>query len=155
MTTETPIQTGNNGGRKVDPRKIGNMIELKGQTPLAKEFIIPGDTFEEALANTTIDNPNFLNNIVQLKAQMDMFNKIDPKTGKGIFDSRIQALVNLLNGQNSLKGYGRSISAMVGTGIYVPTGAGVPLSKEDKKSFTDAQRLKYGKRDKEEEEKGE
>jgi hypothetical protein len=140
---QAPVEVKPNGHPPaIDPTKYGGVVKPRGQTQLAQEYIIPGKNFEEALARTTIRDPNFLNNIVQLKAQMDMFNK------EGLFNDRIKALVNLLNGQNALNGINRSLSAMVGTGIYFAEGAGIKMSKEDKERLQETQRIKYGaKRD--------
>jgi hypothetical protein len=143
MTNPSPVEV---KGKQVDPKQYAGVVKTRGQTQLAQEYIIPGKSFEEALARTTIRDPNFLNNIVQLHSQMMMFNK------NGLFDDRIKALINLLNGQNSLQGFNRSLSAMVGTGIYYPEGAGIKMSKEDRKNFNEAQKMKYGKGDKEDKE---
>jgi hypothetical protein len=136
MANTPPVENTNG---KIDPKQYAGVVKTRGQTQLAQEYIIPGKNFADAAARTTIRDPNFATDVVLLKGQMEIFN------GTGLFNSRIDDIVNLLNIQNSLNGFNRSLSAMVGTGIYYPEGAGIKMSKEDKKNYMDTQKMKYGK----------
>ncbi|MDD5338164.1 MAG: hypothetical protein PHG35_01965 [Dehalococcoidales bacterium] len=135
------MTTGQNDEIKVSPnghkQEPFGVRKLPGQKNLAQEYITPGKDFQDALARTTIQDPNFLNNVVQLYGQMMEFNE------NHLFDDAINELTLLLIGKNALGGYNRSLSAMVGTGIYYPEGAGIKMSKEDKKNYMEAQRLKF------------
>jgi hypothetical protein len=146
MVIENPNgETQSNSHKVIDPSQYGGVVKVRGQSQLAEQYIMPAKNFKDALARTTIRDPNFLNNIVQLHGQMMEFNK------EGLFNDAIEELVNLLIGQNALQGYNRSLSAMVGTGIYYPEGAGIKMSKEDKANYMEAQRLKHGQKNKDKE----
>jgi hypothetical protein len=149
MPEESKVEVSNNGQKPIEElRKLskgaGNtgVVKLRAQTQLAQEFITPGKAFDEALARTTIRDEGQLYSICLLHQWMEAFNE------RHLFDTRIQALCHLLTGFNAIGGINRSIAAMVGTGIYLPDGAGVKLSKQDREALTELQRMRYAGKDK-------
>lgn len=149
MAEQSKVEVSPNGQKSAEElRKLakgaGNtgVVKLRAQTQLAQEFISPGKAFDEALARTTIRDEGQLYSICLLHQWMETLN------WNGIFDKEIQALCHLLTGFNAVGGINRSISAMVGTGIYLPEGAGVKLSKQDREALTELQRMRYAGKDK-------
>ena len=112
------------------------VVKLRGQTQLPMEYMIPGKTFEDALARTTLPDRNQLNAIIQLYDWMESFDENER------FRNAKQSVVDLLVGYNALNGFNRSLAAMTHTGIYLPEGAGIKMSKEDRKAFTESQRMR-------------
>lgn len=142
---------GRGNGHKTQPSDFTGVVKIpKDQGQLPKEFITPGHTFEEALAKTTIRDPNQLYNIVLLYDQLNEFDEVTEEYPKGIMYNEKQALVNLLIGFNAINGFNKSLAAMTGTGIYLPEGAGIKMSKEDRKALTELQRMKMSQKGKEE-----
>lgn len=109
---------------------IDGVIKIEGQSQLPQEFITIGRSFEEALGRCTIRDEEQKNAIIIYKAQLEMFEMLD----------EIQDLTNWLNASSAVGGYNRSLSAMTYTGIYVPEGAGIKLSKDNQKALSEVQK---------------
>lgn len=112
---------------------------------LAQEFLKPGNSFDDALARTVIRDEGQLYSITTLYQWMESFND------RGLFSTRKKALIHLLIGFNAVNGFNRSLAAMVGTGIYLPEGAGIKLSKDERKALTELQKARKGIKDEGEE----
>lgn len=123
---------------------IDGVIPIVGTTRLPQEFITAGKNFVEALGRTTFRDPNQAVSVTLYYAQMSLWNK------EGKFNREIQDLTNFLNAQNAIGGYNKSLAAMCETGIYLPEGAGIKLSKDDRQALTELQKMKYHKRNEEE-----
>lgn len=109
---------------------VEGVIKIAQPGQLAQEFITASKSFDEALARTTIRDEQQRNDIICYKAQLDLFEMTE----------EINQLTSWLTGAASIGGYNRSIAAMVGTGIYVPEGAGIKLSKENQKALMELQK---------------
>jgi len=131
MGTERSNHPKHNG----DTRQHGSVegiIEIEGQSNLAKEFITIGQSFEEALGRCVLRDDEQKNAIVIYKAQLEMF---------GMWDE-IDDLTNFLNASAAVGGFNRSLAAMTETGIYVADGAGIKLGKESQKALMELQKYK-------------
>ena len=145
MTTgyQPDVQDKGNG-KKVSRGGIEGVVKIVGSSPLAKEFIEVGKSFEEALGRCVIIDQNQQNLIILYKAQLDMFELWD----------EVRDLTNWLNASIAVGGFNRSLAAMVATNIYVPEGAGIKLSKESVKvleNFTKLRAQRNESKEKEEE----
>jgi hypothetical protein len=125
MTTETKVQ------RKM-PRQSGieGVIHIAQPGQLANEFITSSKSFDEALAKCPIRDEQLRNAIICYKAQLDMFE----------MTIEIGQLTSWLTGSSAVGGFNRSIAAMVGTGVYIPEGAGIKLTKESEKALMELQK---------------
>ena len=129
MLTETSTEP--EGQKKRLPKRdIAGVIHIAQPGQLAQEFITAGKSFEEALGRCTIRDDEQKNAIIIYKAQLTMFLMVD----------EITDLTNLLNAASAVGGFNKSLAAMVGTGIYVPEGAGIKLSKENQKALIELQK---------------
>jgi len=109
---------------------IDGVVKIVGQSQLPQEFITVGKSFEEALGRCTLRDDRQKNAIIIYKAQLEMFKMSD----------QIQDLANWLNASSAVGGINKSLAAMTYTGIYVPEGAGIKLSKQGSKEYMEAQR---------------
>ena len=109
---------------------VSSVVKFVGQTQLPQEFITIGKSFEEALGRCTIRDDEQKNAIIIYKAQLEMFEMWN----------EIQDLTNFLNASSAVGGYNKSLAAMTHTGIYVPEGAGIKLSKQNQKALADIQK---------------
>jgi PHD/YefM family antitoxin component YafN of YafNO toxin-antitoxin module len=121
----------NDGHRKMPPPgDVAGVIHIAQPGQLAQEFITVGKSFEEALGRCVIRDDDQKNAIIIYKAQLEMFSMIE----------EIKDLTNWLNAASAVGGFNRSLSAMVGTNIFVAEGAGIKLSKENQKALMELQR---------------
>ena len=111
---------------------IPGVVQFAGQNQLPQEFITIGKNFEEALGRCVLRDDIQKNAVVIYKAQLGMFNMF----------LEIGDLTNWLNASAAVGGYNRSLAAMTHTGIYVPEGAGIKMSKETQKTLLEMQRLR-------------
>ena len=109
---------------------IDGVVKIVGQSQLPQEFITIGKSFEEALGRCTLRDDRQKNAIIIYKAQLEMFSMF----------KEIGDLTNWLNASSAVGGYNKSLAAMTYTGIYVPEGAGIHLSKQGSKEYLEAQR---------------
>lgn len=116
-------------GNKNAQRSVTGVVKIAGQSQLPQEFITIGTSFEEALGRCTLRDDRQKNAIILYKAQLDMFGMIDA----------VQDLTNWLNASSAVGGFNKSLAAMTYTGIYVPEGAGIKLSKQGSKEYMEAQ----------------
>ncbi len=123
MTAEKAKGNGHHGD-------VNSVVKIVGQTQLPQEFITIGKTFEDALGRCTLRDDKQKSAVITYKAQLEMF---------GLFE-RIQDLTNWLNASSAVGGYNKSLAAMTYTGIYVPEGAGIKLSKQGSKEYIEAQK---------------
>jgi len=123
METKAKVKTEGHGSRE-------GVVKIVGQSQLPQEFITIGENFEEALGRCTLRDDRQKNAVIIYKAQLEMFKMYD----------EIQDLTNWLNASSAVGGYNKSLAAMTYTGIYVPEGAGIKLSKQGSKEFMEAQR---------------
>ena len=129
MTTDTSVK--NDGHRKMPPKgDVAGVIHIAQPGQLAQEFITVGKSFEEALGRCVIRDDEQKNAIIIYKAQLGMFDMVE----------EVQDLTNLLNAASAVGGFNRSLSAMVGTQIFVAEGAGIKLSKENQKALMELQK---------------
>ena len=129
MTTDTSVK--NDGHRKMPPKgDIAGVIHIAQPGQLAQEFITVGKSFEEALGRCVIRDDEQKNAIIIYKAQLEMFDMI----------TEIADLTSWLNAASAVGGFNRSLSAMVGTNIFVAEGAGIKLSKENQKALMEMQK---------------
>jgi len=127
MTT----QTQNNGQRKMPPQgDVAGVIKIVQQGQLPQEFITTGNTFRAALGKCTIRDTEQRNAIIAYKAQLELFG----------MEQEIDDLTDWLNASSAEGGFNKSLAAMVGTGIYVPEGAGIKISKENQKALLELQK---------------
>ena len=130
MTTELS-SVKNDGHRKMPPRgDVAGVIHIAQPGQLAQEFITVGKSFEEALGRCVVRDDDQRNAIIIYKAQLEMFSMIE----------EIKDLTNWLNAASAVGGFNRSLSAMVGTNIFVAEGAGIKLSKDNQKALMELQR---------------
>jgi len=128
---ETETSTKNDGHRKMPSKgDIAGVIHIAQPGQLAQEFITVGKSFEEALGRCVIRDDEQKNAIIIYKAQLEMFDMIE----------EVKDLTNWLNAASAVGGYNRSLSAMVGTNIFVAEGAGIKLSKENQKALMEMQK---------------
>ncbi len=111
---------------------IEGVIKIEGQGQLPQEFITIGKGFGEALGRCVLRDDNQRNAVILYKAQLEMF-------GLG---EEIDDLINWLNASAAVGGFNRSLAAMTYTGIYVPEGAGIKLSKENQKAIMELQKVR-------------
>ena len=111
---------------------VSSVVKFVGQTQLPQEFITIGKSFEEALGRCTIRDDEQKNAIIIYKAQLEMFEMWE----------EIQDLTNLLNAASAVGGFNKSLAAMTHTGIYVPEGAGIKLSKDNQKALMELQKMR-------------
>lgn len=104
---------------------IAGVVKIVGQTQLPQEFITIGKDFEEALGRCTLRDDVQKNAVIIYKAQLELFEMWD----------EIQDLTNWLNASSAVGGFNKSLAVMAHTGIFVPEGAGIKLSKETQKAF--------------------
>jgi len=129
MTTESKVS--NDGAkRRLSKGDPAGVIKIAQPGQLAQEFITVGKSFEEALGRCVIRDDEQKNAIIIYKAQLEMFDMIN----------EVKDLTNLLNAASAVGGFNRSLSAMVGTQIFVPEGAGIKLSKENQKALMELQK---------------
>lgn len=129
MATET--STKGDSKRKALPKSnIAGVIHIAQPGQIAQEFITAGKSFEEALGRCTIRDDEQKNAIIIYKAQLSLF----------LMTDEIMDLTNLLNAASAVGGFNKSLAAMVATGIYVPEGAGIKLSKENQKALMELQK---------------
>jgi hypothetical protein len=140
MVIGNPIRNNGHGD------KIRQVVRHGTGSSLAQRFIEPPKTYEEAAVSTRISDPNFANNITQLKTQMDMFN--NEKTGY-LFNSRIDSLRNLLAIRRSLNGIGLSLASMTDVDIYFPAGAGIDSKGKSAKDEIKDMQKNYSRHDNE------
>jgi len=126
---EADLKDRRNGGDRGD---VGNVVKITGLSNLPQEFITAGKTFQETLGRCTIIDERQRSAIILYKAQLDMFT----------LTLAIEDLTNWLNASSAVGGYNKSLAAMTHTGIYVPEGAGIRLSKQGSKEYMEAQRRK-------------
>ncbi len=109
---------------------VAGVVRIVGQTQLPQEFITIGKNFEEALGRCVLRDDEQKNAVIIYKAQLEMFEMWD----------EIQDLTNFLNASAAVGGFNRSLAAMAHTGIYVPEGAGIKVSKENQKALMEMQK---------------
>ena len=127
MTTDNKT----NGKRRMPKSgSVDGVVKIAQPGQLAQEFITASKSFDEALAKTTIRDEQLRNDIIVYKAQLELFEMTD----------EINQLTSWLTGSAAIGGFNRSIAAMVGTGIYVPEGAGIKLSKDNQKALMELQK---------------
>lgn len=137
-------QTYNKDGQKKMPQKgsVEGVLHVVQPGQLAKEFITTGESFNEALGRCTIRDDEQKNAVIIYKAQLALFGMLE----------EIEDLTNWLNAGSAVGGFNRSLAAMVATGIYVPEGAGIKISKENQKALMELQKQRAtGKYNNEEE----
>jgi len=115
-----------------DKGSAEGIIKLESTSQLPQEFIKVGKDFEEALGRCVLRDDNQKTDIILYKAQLDLFNMTD----------EVKNLTAWLNASPAVGGFNRSLAAMTYTGIYVPEGAGVKMSKESHKLIMEAQQAK-------------
>lgn len=113
-----------------ESRGYEGVVKIASQGQLPQEFITIGKSFEEALGRCTLRDDRQKNAIIIYKAQLEMFGMM----------KEIQDLTNWLNASSAVGGYNKSLAAMTYTGIYIPEGAGIKLSKQGSKEYLEAQR---------------
>lgn len=109
---------------------VAGVVRIVGHAQLPQEFITIGKNFEEALGRCVLRDDEQKNAIIIYKAQLEMFGLLN----------EIQDLTNWLNASAAVGGYNRSLAAMSHTGIYVPEGAGIKISKENQKALMEMQK---------------
>lgn len=119
-------------GGNGDRGQVTGVVKLRGQSQLPQEFITSGKTFIDALGKTVFRDPNQATSVILYYAQLKLFN----------MDSEIEDLTNFLNAQNAIGGINKSLAAMTHTGIYLPEGAGIKMSKDDRKQLSELQKMK-------------
>ena len=124
-----------NRGKKTEQGRdhkgsVAGVVRIVGQTQLPQEFITIGKEFEEALGRCVLRDDDQRNAIIIYKAQLEMFSML----------IEIQDLTNWLNASAAVGGFNRSLAAMTYTGIYVPEGAGIKVSKENQKALMEMQK---------------
>ncbi len=119
------------------------VIKIEGQGQLPKEFITIGRDFDDALGRCVLRDDNQRNAVILYKAQLELFEMWE----------EIKDLTSWLNSSVAVGGFNRSLAAMTYTGIYVPEGAGIKLSKENQKALMELQKQRaMGRQGKPEEE---
>lgn len=122
-------------GQKVDRSRFnGGVVKIVGQTQLPQEFITIGRSFEDALGRCTLRDDQQRNDVIIYKAQLEMFNKHNE------LEKEIEDLTSFLNASAAVGGFNRSLAAMTHTGIYVPEGAGIKVSKENQRALMEMQK---------------
>ncbi len=120
-------RTGGNGHQE---GSYEGVIKIEGTGQLPKEFLTVGRDFEDALGRAVIRDDNQRNAIILYKAQLELFDMWE----------EIKDLTSWLNASAAVGGFNRSLAAMTYTGIYVPEGAGIKLSKENQKALMELQK---------------
>lgn len=100
--------------------------DILNQTQLPMEYILPGKTFDEALAKTTTRDWNQIIAIIQLYHWMDDFDE------NGIFKEPKQSVINLLIALNTKDGINLNLASMTYSRIYLPQGGGIKMGKQEK-----------------------
>jgi hypothetical protein len=121
---ETINKNSNNGHRDVL-----NILKLEGSNQLPQEFITVGKTFEEALGRCTIVDQKQRSGIITYKDHLSMFKSTELH--------RIPSLTSFLNASSAVGGINKSLAVMAYDGIYVPEGAGIHLSKQGSKEYSE------------------
>lgn len=116
----------------VDKNRVAGVVKIVGQTQLPQEFITIGKSFDEALGRCVLRDDVQRNAVILYKAQLEMFGMC----------REIEDLTNWLNASAAVGGFNRSLAAMTHTGIYIPEGAGIKLSKENQKALMEMQKLR-------------
>lgn len=125
---------------------VEGVLHIAQPGQLANEFITAEKSFDAQLAKSCIADEQLKNDIITYYAQLRMFEMTE----------EINQLTSWLIGSSAVGGFNRSIAAMVGTGIYVPEGAGIKLSKDNQKALMELQKERavsarhqeeYGNRD--------
>jgi len=133
---ETGVQgktfKGKGNGHKPQDGSFEGVIRIEGQGQLPQEFIKIGRDFEEALGRCVLRDDNQRNAVVLYKAQLEMF---------GMWDE-IADLVSWLNASAAVGGFNRSLAAMTYTGVYIPEGAGIKISKDNQKALMELQKMR-------------
>lgn len=109
---------------------LAGVVKFVGQSQLPQEFITIGKDFEEALGRAVLRDDKQRSDIIILKAQYELFEMWD----------EIRDLTAWLNGSGAVGGFNRSLAAMTYTGVYVPEGAGIKISKENQKALMELQK---------------
>lgn len=120
------------GNRGDGQSSIEGVIKIEKQGQLPEEFIKVGRDFDEALGKCVLRDDNQKNAVILYKAQLETF---------GLWDE-IRDLTSWLNASGAVGGFNRSLAAMTYTGIYVPEGAGIKISKENQKALMEIQKLR-------------
>lgn len=128
---KTPPKPGSNG-RKRDFSRLEGVVKFAGQGQLPQEFLTIGKDFDEALGRCVLRDDDQRNVVILYKAQLEMF---------GLW-GEIGSLTSWLNASAAVGGYNRSLAAMTYTGIYVPEGAGIKLSRSQEKTLMELQKLR-------------
>ena len=118
---------------------LSGVVKIVGQTQLPQEFITIGKSFEDALGRCVLRDERQKNAVIIYKAQLEMFDMYE----------EIQDLTNWLNASAAVGGFNRSLAAMTHTGIYVPEGAGIKVSKENQRALMEMQKQRNMSRGKE------
>ena len=118
------------GHQRGERGSVAGVVRIVGQTQLPQEFITVGRDFDAALGRTALRDDNQLNAVVLYKAKLEMFGMLD----------EIKDLTSWLNGRPAIGGFNRSQAIMAHTGIYVPEGAGIKVSKETQKALSQINR---------------
>jgi len=129
MTQQT--ERYNSNGHKPH-NDVQGVIKIEGQGQLPQEFLTVGRDFDEALGKSTIRDDKQRNAIILYKAQLEMFQMWE----------EISDLTSWLNASGAVGGFNRSLAAMTYTGVYVPEGAGINLSKDTRKNLMEIQKLR-------------
>ena len=108
------------------------VVELFGNKQLPQEFITIGSNFQEALGRCRLRDEEQKNAVVIYKAQLEMFEMWD----------ELEDLTNWLNASTAVGGFNSSLAAMTYTGVYVPEGAGIKMSKESQKTMRELQKVR-------------